>query len=166
MNSVVRKGDRFYLTSCWGPPVLLAARRDNPLLTRDVLRAIVFLRQNPGVRTTPASAAGRDGLGDFAGEVIAGLLPEYRKAIRRYEPVLYEQGRKVGKSIVRSVWGAAFAPPSKPSGPAWLPQVIDPVLQPFQRGLVAATGPGLLLPLAGGLLALFGLGYALGRRRR
>lgn len=165
MNSVVRKGANYYLHSCWGPPQLLQPRRDNPLLTPDVLRAILWLRRHPGVRMRTVAA--RDAqLGGMADDLVEGLLPAYTKAIKKYEPILYEQGRKTGKSLASAVWGAAFSSPrDKASGPKWMPKVIDPVLQPFTRGLAAEAGPRLLLPLAAALVGIFGLGYAIGRRR-
>lgn len=166
MNSVVRKGSAFYLHSCWGPPKRLEPRRDNPLLTPDVLRAVVWLRRHPGERICRVGAEGGQ-LGGFADDVVDGLLPAYTKAIKKYEPMLYEQGRKTGRSLASAVWGAAFsAPKDKASGPKWLPKVVDPVIQPFTKGLAAEAGPRLLLPVFAGLAGLFGLGYVLGRRSR
>ena len=166
MNSVVRKGSAFYLHSCWGAPLRLEPRRDNPLLTPDVLRAVVWLRRHPGVRICTVGAA-RNQLGGMADDLVDGLLPAYTKAIKKYEPMLYEQGRKTGRSLASAVWGAAFSPPKdKASGPKWLPKVIDPVIKPFTKGLAAEAGPRLLLPVFAGLAGLFGLGYVLGRRTR
>jgi len=169
MNSVVRKGSAFYLHSCWGPPKRLEPSRDNPLLTPDVLRAVVWLRRNPQARMCTVSAViGRRGqLGGMADDLVDGLLPAYTKAIKKYEPMLYEQGRKTGRSLASAVWGAAFSPPKdKASGPKWLPKVIDPVINPFTKGLAAEAGPRLLLPVFAGLAGLFGVGYVLGRRSR
>lgn len=164
MNSVVRKGGAFYLHSCWGPPVWLEPRRDNRLLTPDVLRAVVWLRRHPNARICTVGAK-RDQLGGIADDLVDGLLPAYTKAIKKYEPMLYEQGRKTGRSLASAVWGAAFSPPKdKASGPKWLPKVIDPVIKPFTKGLAAEAGPRLLLPVFAGLAGLFGLGYVLGRR--
>lgn len=173
MNTVRREGGAFYLDSCWAPPKRLVARRDNPLLTPDVLRAVIWLRRHPKARTCtvsgePSRLAG--GVGSFSDDLVEGLLPEYRKQIKKYEKTLYDQGKKTGQKVAGAVWGRVFnPPPAKASGPKWLPKVIDPVLNPFVAGLSSEVGPKLLAPIAGGLLlglaGIFGLGYAIGRRR-
>lgn len=114
-------------------------------------------------------AARRAALGGVSDDLIEGLLPEYRKAVKKYERALYEQGQNAGRRVTGAIWGRVLnPPPPKQTGPKWLPKVVDPVLNPFVAGLTSEVGPKLLAPIAGGLFAgllgIFGLGYVVGRR--
>jgi hypothetical protein len=114
-------------------------------------------------------------------DIVESLLPYYRKAAERNKGKLEAIGRKIGGRVVSIAYAKLnMKPPegvkvakSKPLEPAWLQDLIDPVINPVVDGFKQEIEPKLIKPISqkivgivvmaavGGLVA----GYLLGRRR-
>jgi hypothetical protein len=124
----------------------------------------------PRPGTTPRVVA-FEGLGfsgaDLQRNIISGVMPLYQEQVRRYQPWLRAKGKAAGKSIAAAIKGApgavGAALVSKPDGPGWMDQFIDPVIDPFIDGLKSEALPAVV----GGGAALAGtlalVGFVLGR---
>ena len=124
-------------------------------------------RQSRGPVRRPAGGA----LSGLFDDVIEAALPTYEAQIKKAQPWLRKRGQAIGRQVMSAVKGAVFSPKDeKPSGPAWLPKVINPVLDPFVDGLQGEIVPVVATAAAAGAGTLIGIGFALGwlitRRRR
>lgn len=119
--------------------------------------------RRPHVYRRPSSGLSGQPLGGMLDDVIEIALPVYEEQIKRIQPWLRKKGQMVGKQAIAAAKGAVFDPkPEKPSGPPWLPKLVDPVINPFVEGMKGEVVPVVAGVAGATVLSLIGIGFGIG----